>query len=297
MMQRLAAALACTLLAACAKAPAPAVPVPSAAVQPTAAMEANRRGEASLRRGELDAAALHYREALRLSLAVEDATGIAANAVNLSIVYQRQGRYEEARASLAPLLERATLVHAPQHRAQAALRRALLDLEERRPADAAEWVARAAAWCGERCPLTAAIRNVQGQLALEAGRIDEASAAAKGALAASRAREEPAEVANAQRLLGMAALAAGDGAAARDALAEALAIDRELGISRRIALDLIGLGRASALRGERDAARAYYERALAVSTAERDAAGASAARSLIDALAGSAGQQHKTEKR
>ena len=296
-MRRLAAALACSLLAACAKAPAPPAPGPSSAVQPTAAMESNRRGEASLRRGELDSAALHYREALRLSLAVEDANGIAANAVNLSIVYQRQGRYADARAALAPMLERATLAHAPAHRAQAALRRAVLDLEEGRAAGAAEWAERAAAWCGEPCPLAAAIRNVQGQLALEAGRTGEASAAAKSALAASRAASEPAEIANAQRLLGMAALAAGDGAAARDALAEALAIDRELGISRRIALDLIGLGRASVLRGEREAARAYYERALAVSTADRDAAGASAARSLLDTLAGGAGQQQNTEKR
>ncbi len=295
-MRGLAAGLACSLLAACAQAPAPSAPAPSTAVQPTAAMEANRRGEASLRRGDLDSAALYYREALRLSLAVEDANGIAANAVNLSIVYQRQGRYEEARGSLAPLLERATLAHAPQHRAQAALRRALLDLEEGRVAGAAEWVGRAAAWCGEPCPLAAAIRNVQGQLALEAGRIDEAGAAAKSALAASRAAGESAEIANAQRLLGMAALAAGDGAAARDALGEALAIDRELGIARRIALDLIGLGRASVLRGEREAARAYYERALAVSSADRDAAGASAARSLIDTLAGSAGQRQTTEK-
>ena len=295
-MRRLAVALACILLAACAQAPAPPAPVPSTAVQPTAAMEANRRGEVSLRRGELDSAALNYREALRLSLAVEDANGIAANAVNLSIVYQRQGRYEDARAALAPLLERATLAHAPPHRAQAALRRAVLDLEERRAAGAAEWAERAAAWCGEPCPLAGAIRNVQGQLALEAGRIDDASAAARSALAASRAAGESAEIANAQRLLGMAALAAGDGAAARDALGEALAIDRELGISRRIALDLIGLGRASVLRGERDAARIYYERALAVSTADRDAAGASAARSLIDTLTGSAGQQHKSEK-
>jgi len=295
-MRHLTAGLACALLAACAKAPAPPALASSTAVQPTAAMEANRRGEASLRRGELDSAALHYREALRLSLAVEDANGVAANAVNLSIVYQRQGRYEDARAALAPLLERATLAHTPQHRAQAALRRAVLDLEERRAAEAAEWAGRAATWCGEPCPLAAAIRNVQGQLALEAGRTDEASAAARSALAASRAAGEPTEIANAQRLLGMAALAAGDGAAARDALAEALAIDRELGISRRIALDLIGLGRASALRGERDAARTYYERALAVSTADRDAAGSSAARALVDTLAGSAGQPQKPEK-
>jgi len=285
-MRLLAAGLACCLMAACAKSPTVAPPPPSTAVQPTAAMEANRRAEASLRRGELDSAAHSYREALRLSLAVEDANGIAANAVNLSIVYQRQGNYTEARAALAPLLERATLAHAPAHRAQAALRRAVLDLEQGRAAEAAEWAGRAAAWCGDPCALAGAIRNVQGQLALQAGRLDEAGAAARSALAASRASAETAEIANAQRLLGMVALAAGDGATAINALNEALVIDRELGISRRIALDLIGLGRASMLRGERDAARTYFARALEVSTADRDAAGAGAARTLLDTLKG-----------
>jgi tetratricopeptide (TPR) repeat protein len=282
---RLAAAAACALLAACAaRTPAPPAPTQATAVQPTAAMEANRRAEASLRRGELEAAALHYREALRLSLAVEDAEGIAANAVNLSIVQQRQGKYAEARATLAPLLERATLRHAPAQRAQAALRRAVLDLEERRYAGAAEWAARAADWCGTPCALAGPIRNVQGQLALAAGRLAEAAAAAAGALAASRAAAETAEIANAQRLLGMTALAAGDGAAARAALGEALALDRELGIPRRIFLDLIGLGGASRLQCDSAAARGYYARARAVSEANRDAAGSAEARALLDAL-------------
>jgi hypothetical protein len=289
---RLVAAAACVLLGACAaRPPAPLAPSQATAVQPTAAMEANRRGEASLRHGELDSAALHYREALRLSLAVEDANGIAANAVNLSIVYQRQGKYEEARASLAPLLEGVTLSHAPERRAQAALRRAVLDLEERRHARASEWAERAATWCSEPCALAAAIRNVKGQLALEAGRLDEAAASARSALAAGRAAGEVAEIANAQRLLGMTALAAGDGAAAHDRLREALTIDRDLGMPRKIHLDLIGLGRASALRGEREAALAYYERARVVSVADRDAAGAAEARALIDALGSTAGSR------
>jgi tetratricopeptide (TPR) repeat protein len=245
----------------------------------------------ALRRGDFEVAALHYREALRLSLALEDADGIAANAINLSIVLQRQGKLEEARASLAPLLERATLSYPPERRAQAALRRAVLDLEERRTADAAEWAERAAAWCGQPCALAAAIQNVKGLLALEAGRHGEAADAAKGALAAARAAADDAEAANALRLAGMAAIAAGDGVGALASLTEALAIDRNLGMPRKITLDLIGLGRASALQGERDAARAYYERALAVSEADRDAAGASEARALAAALGGAAGSR------
>jgi len=288
-MRLLAAAMAGVLLAACARAPAPAPGTGSGPGQPavapsSAAMAANRRAEASLRRGDLEVAALHYREALRLSLALEDANGIAANAISLSIVLQRQGKYEEARASLAPLLERATITHPPERRAQAALRRAVIDLDERRMTDAAEWAERAAAWCGSPCALAAAIQNVKGQVALEAGRHGEALEGAKGALAAARAASDAAETANALRLSGMAAIAAGDGAAALAPLTEALAIDRGLGVPRRITLDLIGLGRASALRGEREAARAYYERALAVSEADRDSAGAAQARALAAAL-------------
>jgi len=285
-MRCIAAGLACAFVASCAQ--APAAPNPA---QPAAAMEANRRAESYLRRGDLDSAALHYREALRVSQSLEDAEGIAANAINLSVVYQRQGKFEEARASLAPVLERATLNHAPARRAQAALRRAVLDLEERRHAGAAEWAERAASWCGRPCALTAAIQNLQGQLALEAGRHDAATAAARSALAASRATGDRAEAANALRLLGTAAVAAGDGASALAPLREALAIDRDLGMPRKIHLDLIGLGRASALRGERDLARAYYERAHVVSVADRDAAGAAEARALIDALGSTAGSR------
>ncbi len=279
-MRVLAAGLIC-ILAACAQAPAPPAPGKS-----TAAMEANRRAEATLRQGDLAGAALHYREALRVSQSLEDADGVAANAINLSVVYQRQGKYADARASLEPVLERAVLVFPAERRAQAALRRAVLDLDERRRAEALQWADRAESWCGRPCAHAAAIQNVKGQLALEAGNHEAAAAAAKAALASSRAAGDRQETANSLRLLGMAAIGAGDGAAALVHLREALAIDRELASPRKIHLDLLGLGRASALRGERDAARAYYDRAHAVSVADRDAAGAAEARTLIDGLKG-----------
>jgi len=79
-------------------------------------------------------------------------------------------------------------------------------------------------------------------------------------------------------------LRSGDAAGAAALLQEALAIDKELTSPRKIYLDLIALGRASALKGDRGAARAYYERARAVSEADRDAAGAARASALIEAL-------------
>ena len=269
------------LLAACVQRPT-GIPLASRQAE---AIDANRKAELRLRSGDLDGAAQQYREALRIAQSIEDVDGIAANAINLSIVYQRLGKHAEARASLAPVLERSRLSFPPARLAQAALRRAVLDFDERRYADAAEWLEKAATWCGAQgCTLSSAINNVRGLLALEEGRTDAAAASAKAALDASRASGNRAEAANAMRLLGNVAIRAGDAAAALAPLTEALAIDRDLALPRKIYLDLVGLGRASTLGGERIAARTYYERALAVSEADRDAQGAAEVRDLIRAL-------------
>jgi tetratricopeptide (TPR) repeat protein len=258
----------------------------SAAARQEAALEANRRGEAYVRHGELENAARSYREALRLSQSLEDPDGIAANAINLSIVRQRQGRFADARLSLGAILEQPNLRFAPSRLAEACLRHALLDLDEGRFPAAQKWLSLSSQHCGERCALSGAIHNVRAQLALQAGRIDEAAAAARSAHDASRAAGDRAELANALRLLGIAALHSGDAAKARAQLEEALAIDREIGAPRKIALDLLALGRAAALAGDGGAARAYYARALAVSEADRDSIGAAEARAMLDAAAG-----------
>lgn len=272
---------ACALLASCAQQP-PAKPVPA---REAAAIDANRRAETYFRRGDFESSAQHYREALRLARSLEDADGIAANAINLSIAYQRLGKPAEARASLAPVLDQSTLSFPPARLAQAALRRSILEFEELRYASAGEWADRAAANCGQQgCALLGAISNVKGQIALETGLNDVAAAHAQAALQASRNAGDRIETANALRLLGNAAIRGGDAKAALAPLIEALAIDRELALPYKIYLDLVSLGRASALGGENDAARAYYERALAVSEADRDAKGAAAARALIEAL-------------
>jgi len=269
------------LFAACgSQPPASAPPSGEAAV-----IEANRRADASLRSGNLEGAARYYREAIRLAQSVEDAESIAANAINLSIVNQRLGKLDDARASLAPLFEKSRLGFSADRLAQAALRRSIVDLEERNLASSNEWADRAASHCGQRgCAVAGAIHNVKGQLALEDGRLDSAAASARAALNASRASGDRAEAANALRLLGITAMRADDADAATAYLGEALAIDRELAAPRKIYLDLIGLGRASALRGDRGAARSFYERARAVSEADRDAKGAAEARALSEGL-------------
>src|ERR1017187_7493016 len=160
------------LLAACAQQPGK----PLASREPEA-VEANRKAELRFRGGDFDGAVRQYREALRIAQSIEDVDGIAANAINLSIAYQRLGKHAEARASLAPVLDHSELSFPPARLAQAALRRAVLDFDERRHADAAEWLEKAATWCGQQgCTLSAAINNVRGLLALEEGRTDAAAA-------------------------------------------------------------------------------------------------------------------------
>jgi tetratricopeptide (TPR) repeat protein len=277
--------LSLALLWGCASAPPPKA---TSAARQEAAIEANRRGETHVRHGELESAARSYGEALRLSQSLEDADGIAANAINLSIVRQRQGRFNDARASLAAVLEQPNLRFSSTRMAEVSLRHALLDLDQNRFQGAESWVRQAAGHCGvdsggAGCPLGAAIHNVRAQLALQAGRMDEALAAASAARDASRTAGERAELANALRLMGIASLHKGDAAAARSQLEQALALDREIGAPRKIALDLLALGRAAALGGEREAARGYYARALAVSEADRDHAGVAEARALLEA--------------
>ena len=258
-----------------------APPKPSTAARQEAALEANRKGEAYVRHGELENAARSYREALRFSQALEDADGIAANAINLSIVRQRQGRFADARASLAAVLDQRNLKFSHARLAEVSLRQALLDLDEKNLAGADDWMAKATGHCAERCPAGAAIHNVRAQLALQAGRTDAAFLAARSAHDASRASGDQAEQANALRLLGIVGLKNGDAASARQHLEQALAIDRELGAPRKIALDLLALGQAAALGGDRESARAYYARALAVGEADRDVAVAAEARALL----------------
>ena len=258
-----------------------APPKPSTAARQEAALEANRKGEAYVRHGELESAARSYREALRFSQALEDAEGIAANAINLSIVRQRQGRFADARASLAAVLDQRNLKFSNARLAEVSLRQALLDLDEKNLAGADDWLAKATGHCAERCPAGAAIHNVRAQLALQAGRTDAAFLAARSAHDASRASGDQAEQANALRLLGIVGLKNGEAATARQHLEQALAIDRELGAPRKIALDLLALGQAAALGGDRESARAYYARALAVGEADRDVAVTAEARALL----------------
>jgi Tfp pilus assembly protein PilF len=256
MTGRLLPALLLLLAAGCAQnSQNPQTPVTSAAAQ-AAAIEANRKGEAYVRHGELENAARSYAEALRLSQSLEDAEGIAANAINLSIVRQRQGRFSDARAALGALTESRNLRFSPVRQAEA---RAAPGAARPRRAQVRH---RGRMGHESRGPLRRALparrrdpQRARAAFACRPAGSTRRPASARAALAASRSASDRAETANAMRILGVTALRSGDAAAARSQLEQALALDREIGAPRKIAFDLVALGRAAALGGDREGAR------------------------------------------
>ena len=269
-MERALVALGTLLLCAgCGTTPVADVPQPP--VQSRIA-DANTRAAVLVRAGDDAGAARQYEEALRLARSIEDPDAIAAGAINLSIMQQRLGRDAAARESLSVVLDDKYLSFSERRRVQVELRRAILDLASRDAVGATAWAQRARERC-ERvaCDLGAAILNVQALIALDTGRPEEGARLAQSAAAAARSRGDRAEEANSLRTIGRARAALGDPAGSIQPLEAALALDRELADPRKILVDLVELGQASLAKGDRDAARGYFERALTVGRAARDA--------------------------
>ncbi len=263
-----AAILAAALCAGCAARPEPVVPPAQERLA-----EAAARGAALARAGDNAAAALRFQEALRIARTIEDADAAAANAISLSIVYQRLGHQAAARSALAPVLDPQGGRFPERRVLQAELRRAILGLAAGDTEDAASYAQRAWERCQRlRCELAAAILNVQSHAALD-GDAGAALRLAQAAESSARGRGDRTETANALRNIGRARARLGDPAGAIPALEQALEIDRTLADPRKILADLVELERASAAKGDAQAARGYSERALAISRAARDGAG------------------------
>lgn len=255
-------ALGAVVLAGCATPPAAELPPARERIA-----EAAARGATLARAGDNAAAALRFQEALRIARTVEDADALAANAISLSIVYQRLGHRAAARSALAVVL--GTPDRFPEQRLmQAELRQAILELAAADAADAAAYARRAWERCARlRCQLAPAILNVQAGAALEAGDADASLRLALAAEAEARKRDDRPETANALRNVGRARARLGDPAGAIPALEQALEIDRALADPRRILADLAELERASAAKGDTQAARGYSARALEITRA------------------------------
>ena len=257
--------------AGCGSKPVVSTPTPQAQSR---LAEAEARATVLVRSGDLTAAAGQYDEALRIAASVENADAIAANALNLSVVYQWLGRDADARAALSHILDDPRRAFSERRMLQAELRRAIVELALHNVDAAGTWAERAAKRCPElACEYAATLLNVHAQVALESSRPADATRLAQSAAERARARGDRVETANALRGLGRAQRAQGKPGDAIKVLEQALAIDRELADPRKILADLTELSLASSSAGDRQAAREYYERALTVSRAVHDARG------------------------
>jgi tetratricopeptide (TPR) repeat protein len=259
------ALLALALCAACGSAPKAEPPPAQGQLA-----QAEARAAALVRSGDTAAAARGYHEALRIATSLEDVDAIAANAINLSVVYQWLGHNAEARKALAVVVDDPRRPFPERRRLQAELRAAIVELAMGERTSAAALASRAAERCAGGCDYAATILNVEAQIALSGGDTTEATRRAQGALERSRGRSDSAEAANALRTLGRAARQRGDAAAARPLLEQALELDRALADPRKILADLTELSRAAAEAGEPEAAKHYAERAAAVGRALDD---------------------------
>jgi len=251
-------------LAACGSAP----PAPSdVELRRERLLDLNDRAQRAVARGELRRADALYREALRTAESFEDFHSIGVNALNLAAVQQALGETDGAQRVLERVLAAPDRFERPLV-AQAAGLRAALALQTGDLDAAASWLKRAEEECKPpACRIQSALLVLRAQLALERGAAGEASELASRALAASRSEGSREEEANSLRVGGRAAAAQGSHTEAIAQLDQALAIDKQLALPYKIGLDLIALAETELMRGGRQAARGYAQRALDVSRA------------------------------
>jgi len=230
-------------------------------------VDLNDRAQRAVARGDLRRAAALYREALRVAESFEDFRSIGVNALNLAAVHQALSEPEAAHRALERVLAAPARFEEPLV-AQAAGLKTSLALQARELGAAEDWLKRAEGGCKPpACRIQTALLILRAQLTLERGAAGESRSQAARALAASRAENSREEEANALRVDGRAAAAQGGHAEAVALLSQALAIDKQLALPYKIGLDLMALAETELMRGERQAARGYAQRALDVSRA------------------------------
>ena len=230
-------------------------------------VDLNDHAQRAVARGDLRRAAALYREALRVAESFEDFRSIGVNALNLAAVHQALGEREAAHHALERVLAAPARFEGPLV-AQAAGLKTSLALQARELGAAEDWLKRAEGECKPpACRIQTALLILRAQLALERGATGESRSQAARALAASRAENSREDEANALRVDGRAAAAQGGHAEAVALLNQALAIDKQLALPYKIGLDLMALAETELMRGERQPARDYAQRALDVSRA------------------------------
>lgn len=223
------------------------------------AAEFNQRAQRAFQRGEYQAAADLYEQALRLDVAIENVNGIAVNTLSLARVNSVLGKSAMAQRLLDSLLEDRALRYAPNHMAEAAVQKSLLRLQEDDLAGATLWADKAAGFCGADCRISGVIDNVRAGIALRANDADKALQLGERAISANGG--VPLEHANALRLTASARLLKNEADAALRLAEEALSIDKSLGLPEKIRQDLLLLAQAHDKLGQAEQAAQCRDRA------------------------------------
>lgn len=277
----LGAALAAVLaLHGCAVTPPDANPNRAQAL----AINLNQRAGKAFEQGDYPRAKAYYEQALSLDASIENADGVAINAISLARVHQALGQMPTAHRYLDRVLEDQPLKPSRNRQAEAATRKGQLYLAVDDLLKAEQWFTRAQELCTQ-CPALPAILNLRARVALARSDNDAAVSWASQALSASGSDDARIERANANRVLGEARIARGEFVAAANNLRQALELDQALGLAGRIYLDLMQLGKAYARQGQRGQAKEFFGRALEVAGASENREGARAAQLEIDRLA------------
>ncbi|MDP2167077.1 MAG: tetratricopeptide repeat protein [Thermodesulfovibrionales bacterium] len=245
-----------------------AAPVPDAVLQ---SVGFNRKAEDSFKKGDYERALIYYQEALRVNRSIENTDGIAVELINISAVCRRLKDNENALRSIDEILNNPSLQFSDPHRANAAFIKAMIHMDGERPEDASSWADKALSFCGaSRCGLEGKIFNLKGRIALSSGDASSAITFAAKGLDLSKGNGHAEEAANSLRLLAGAKALSGQHGEAFRLYEDAFSLDKSLGLSRKIALDLMGAGRALLKQGRPDDAAAYFRRALSVARASGD---------------------------
>lgn len=227
------------------------------------ATEYNQRAQRAFLRGEYQAAAELYENALLLDVAIENVNGIAINTLNLARVNQVLGNAALAQRYLDSLLEDKALKYPPAQLAAAAVQKSLLRLQQDDVAGAGEWVEKAAAWCASDCMLAGVIDNARASIALRGNDADKALL--WGERGASKNKDaSPLEYANSLRLTAEARLMKGEPDAALRVSEEALALDKTLGLPEKIRQDLLLSAQAHEKLGQAEQAAQCRDRAARI---------------------------------